>query len=249
MDDSPIRDDESSDDRVIDQPDVPDPLTDGDPEHFAAAQQRADPISLQLRQGLFLYRILLEGGVRPWALTGTNDFSAAACFSRAYRAIRASTLVTVFGYYEEVPTLLREAYECAAMGRYLARQPEVADKWLETGDWVPDRKVRAWFGDTEGIYSDRYGGLSKRSHPTAAACLRLIDPGEDGFTLRLSSDFKGGTYVDCLYEVLATLIWMVFALKNAVADEDIIPPGCAASLYRVGRGSWCITGQSHRSGD
>ena len=204
--------------------DIPDPLTDGDPEHFAAAQRSTDPVSVLMRQGLFLYRALLEGGVRPWELTGTNDFSAAACFSRAYRAIRASTLVTVFGYYEEVPTLLREAYECAAMGRYLARQPQLADKWLESGEWVPDRKVRAWFGDTEGVYSDRYGGLSRRSHPTAAACLRLIDAREEGYVLRLASEFKGGTYTDCLYEGLATLIWMIFALKNAVADEEIIPP-------------------------
>lgn len=203
---------------------VLDPLTDGDPDHFDLASAHSSEVPVVLRQGLFLYRYLLDLARRPWEETRSNDLSASACFTRAYRAVRGATLLCVFGYYDEVPTVLREAYESAAMARYLARQPEIADKWLNTGDWIPDKRVRDWFGDTDRIYAERYSGLSKRSHPTAAACLQLLDPDEEGYALRFGSRFDKARFEDSLHEILATMIWVIFALKNAVVDEDLLPP-------------------------
>lgn len=158
--------------------DLPDPLTDGDGEHLAFSQRVADPYLPHIRTGLFLLRSMLVTAPRPTEVTFVNDLAAVACFTRLYRQIRAATLMVAFGYYSEVPTVLRGAYEAGALGRYLAKEPEKAEKWLKKGSWIPDREVRKWFGDEDRMYASWYKFYSQRAHPTAKSCIPLLNLAE-----------------------------------------------------------------------
>lgn len=211
----------------------PDPLADGDNEHLQAAVADDDSATRLIRSGLFLLRSLLETAPRPWGQVLTNDFAAVACFTRAYRQLRAATLLAHMGYDSEVSTLLRAAYEAGSVGRYLAKNPEKADKWVHkvswspkgTEGWIPDREVREWFGDTEErAYAENYRRLSRGTHPTAASVVPLLDMSEEGYFPRFSSVFDSERFQDALVQVLGIVLWTCFALKNAAANPDLIRP-------------------------
>jgi hypothetical protein len=212
-------------------PEIPDPLMDGDGKYLAAARSSVDPqASVLLRAGLYLMRLALSWAPQPWTSTAVNDFAAVACFTRCYRQIRAATLLAMFGYYSEVSTVLRGAYESGSLGRYLAHEPEKAEKWLEKNGWlpkksgwIPDREVREWFGGGDS-YADFYGGLSKLAHPTARSCVPLLDPSEKGYEIKFSTIFTADQVDGSLSQVLGVLLWACFALKNAAPDEDALPP-------------------------
>ncbi|HEY9562629.1 MAG TPA: hypothetical protein VIR30_02565 [Nocardioides sp.] len=115
----------------------------------------------------------------PWDGTFANEFGAIACFSRSHGSLRAATALAVSGYYTDVEPLLRSAYESASLGRMLAKQPELADKWLLQNEWTPDRIVRRWVEEERGpgeadAYAAYYRQASNATHPTAQAALRSI---------------------------------------------------------------------------
>lgn len=206
--------------------DLVDPLTDGDAEHLAFTQRIAEPYLSHIRNGLFLLRWMLDKAPRPTEDTFINDLAAAACFTRVYRQIRAATLMVVFGYYSEVPTVLRGAYEAGALGRYLAKEPQKAEKWLKKGSWIPDREVRKWFGDGDRMYAAWYKFYSERAHPTAKSCIPLLDLAEDGSTYSISFTTQKNeeSLKDCLLEIAWTSMWACFALQRAASRVDVLPP-------------------------
>ena len=129
--------------------------------------------------------------------------------------------------------MLRGAYEAGAVGRYLAHNPDKADKWIEkttwspkgVEGWIPDREVREWFGETdERAYSAIYGVLSKGAHPTAASCIPALVIGEDSYAPRIKSQFDDDAFQESLTEILGVTLWLCFAVKNAVANPDLIRP-------------------------
>jgi hypothetical protein len=218
---------------------VPDTLAGGDKNHLQSALRSDNRATQLIGRGLLLFGSLLNSAPRPWTLTGSNDLSAVACFARAFRQFRAATLLAHMGYYSEVTTVLRSGYESASVGRYLAREPQKADKWIEkktshpnnTDGWIPDREVRSWFGDTdEKAYAAIYGVLSKGAHPSAAACFPLLSFHEKGYSIKFDSVFESEAFQDSLFEVLGVLLWSCFALRNAAPDEKLLPPGWRQAL-------------------
>ncbi len=217
----------------------PDPLADGDNDHYLVAVAEEDSAVPLIRSGLFLLRMMLETAPRPWGQVLSNDFAAIACFTRAYRQLRGATLLAHMGYYSEVPTVLRGAYEAGSVGRYLAKNPQKADKWLDkiswspkgTAGWIPDREVRAWFGETDDrAYATMYRWLSKGTHPTAASSVTLLRLSEDGFSSRFASEFDPEAFSETLLQVLGVTLWLCFALQNAAANPELLPPDWRQAL-------------------
>lgn len=204
--------------------DEPDPLADGDNEHLAAFYEAAEEMIPFVYRGLFLLRSMMAS--RPPRLdeVQVNDFAAMACFARLYRQLRAATLLVAMGYYSEVATVLRGVYETGALGRYLAKQPDEAEKWLKKQEWIPDRKVRQWWGDNDRMYATWYRFYSNRTHPTARACAPLLHIGEEQVTTKFSTVFDNDAVEGCLLEVAWASLWACFSLQNAAARVDILPP-------------------------
>lgn len=203
---------------------VPDPLADGDKEHLAAFYEASEELIPFVYRGLFLLRTMLAA--RPPAVdeVQVNDFAAMACFARVYRQLRAATLLVAMGYYSEVATVLRGAFEAGAVGRYLAKQPEKAEVWLKKQEWIPDRKVRQWWGDEDRLYASWYRFYSARSHPTARACAPLLDIEGEHVSTKFTTTIDHDAIEGCLFEISWASLWACFALQNAAARIDILPP-------------------------
>jgi hypothetical protein len=216
---------------------IRDPLTGGDNEHleFAQARGESSEVAAYIRHGLFLFVTLLESAPHSWQLTFDNDFSAAACFARTARQLRAATLLVFMGYYSEVGTVLRGAYESAALARFLAHEPEQAAKWLRKGTWFPDREVRRWFQDGEDKFAAIYTEFSADAHPTARSCLGLVTPTDEGYSLRFHTTFDAEAFDHQLMRVLYTTVWACFALRNAAAREEVLPPDWRRALSDYAR--------------
>lgn len=204
--------------------DPPDPLADGDKEHLTAFYEAAEELIPFVYRGLFLLRSMLASRPPRTEEIQVNDLAAMACFARLYRQLRAATLLTAMGYYSEVPTLLRGVYEAGALGRYLAKQPAQAEKWLKKQERIPDRKVRQWWGDEDRMYAAWYRFYSNRAHPTARACIPLLELGDKDVTTRFATYFERTAVDGCLLEVSWASLWSCFALQNAAARIDILPP-------------------------
>jgi hypothetical protein len=230
------------DDETREQPEVEDPLTGGDEAHFAATTTPEAPAKIRLiRMGVALLSIVTEAP-RDWSETFDNDFSAAACFARCIRQLRAATLLTVFGYTSEVGTILRGAYESAALGRYLAHEPREAQRWLRSqtsmpgrAAWIPDREVRDWFGAASRDYAEFYRQLSAEAHPTSSSCLPLLTPDENGYTVRIESVFDAEAVDASLQKILLMTLWACFALRNAAPREEALPPPWRRALAGYAR--------------
>ena len=108
--------------------DAPDPLSDGDNEHLAAFGEAAEELIPFVYRGLLLLRSIMASRPPRADEVQVNDLAAMACFARVYRQLRAATLLTAMGYYSEVGAILRGMYEAGALGRYLAKQPDQAEK-------------------------------------------------------------------------------------------------------------------------
>jgi hypothetical protein len=138
-----------------------------------------DPVLARTNKALSLFSagILLVPRLE-WQAVYPNDVSALACLTRAYWLLRASYMLMISGYPQEVRVLLRVVYESSGLARMLARDPDRAEKWLREQHWFPDREVRRWFA--ESVPNDSN---------SASDCLfpvRLAEAGEDG-----GGDFLG----------------------------------------------------------
>ncbi len=180
-----------------------------------------------------------------WSDVYANDLSAFACLIRSYRALRAASNLLLFGYYGEVRCILRGVYESAALSRMLAKEPELAEKWLRKEKWFPDREVRAWFGEatasspeeaqeTAESYAKVYRQMSTWAHPTAISCLPLIKPDANDDTrpgLQLRTFFDHGAMESLIGEMTLTALFACFAFRNSLANERAIDPRWREALY------------------
>lgn len=118
-------------------------LTGGDDEHRQHAASVGGRNLSHIASALGLIGYVLESaGSNMRGNAFPNDLGSLACFTRAFRDLRAATLLAMTGYSSASRAVLRSAYEAAGLGRLLSHQPQLAEKWLRNGRWVPDREVR-----------------------------------------------------------------------------------------------------------
>jgi hypothetical protein len=85
----------------------------------------------RMEQALFL----LESAVDmipyvSWDNMFANDYGARVCLTVAARQLRASAFLAFIAYYPESRILLRSVYESASLARVLAKDPDLAERWL-----------------------------------------------------------------------------------------------------------------------
>ncbi|MDJ0466806.1 hypothetical protein [Streptomyces sp. H27-C3] len=59
--------------------------------------------------------------------------------AQACEQLEAATVMLSYGFYGVVRNILRSVYESAGLGRTLAKDVDMADKWLRKNHWWPDR--------------------------------------------------------------------------------------------------------------
>jgi len=85
-----------------------------------------------------------------WEDQFANDFCAHACLTMACRQLQATQVLLLHSFYSEARILLRTVYESAGIARMLAKEPELADRWLRKRHWFPERQVRDWLDGAFG---------------------------------------------------------------------------------------------------
>lgn len=172
-----------------------------------------------------------------------NAVASVACFTRAYRQLRAAALLAHAGYYSEVGSLLRGVYEAAGTGQKLAKEPEEAERWLEKEEYWPEKKVRSRLNglvetdeerqEAERQYAAFYRLASAEAHPTAASTLPLLSVSGGTISPRLETTFEQSQFENCLWRIAAVGTFACFAMRNAAVNERAIPPGWRALLHAL----------------
>ncbi len=212
-------------------------LAGGDAEHQAATAEVYGPVLDRIVRGLDLLFFALERSadceVSPPA---PNSTAALACLSSSFRGIRAATLLAVQGYLTEARTIVRRTYEAAALGRMLAKEPHLAERWLEKGEWFPDGKVREWFGvqsppgDERSCYQDFYREAGAYAHPTFRSTVPLIVEGGRLSRMSLDTKLEPGNALVVFREIAAEAVFVCLAARNAMASLDVLGPDWIKSL-------------------
>ncbi|WP_331768912.1 hypothetical protein OG948_59380 (plasmid) [Embleya sp. NBC_00888] len=183
------------------------------------------------------------------ALTGTpvegafpNAIAAAALFGRGYTQLRAAYELAAQGFNAEAFNLLRSVYESTGLGRMLAKEEGTAQKWIEKGQWTPDKKVREWLGEAQhesedGVrpYANFYREASAWAHPKAVSCLGLLHVEDDVINVQTTIIFDADTSRKVVSAITWTTVFACFALRNAVVDERVIPPEWRQELFALAR--------------
>ncbi|MFJ1599458.1 hypothetical protein [Streptomyces sp. NPDC088261] len=178
----------------------------------------------------------------PYETTFSNDMASAACMAQALEQLEAATVMLSYGFYGVVRNILRSAYESAGLGRTLAKDPVMADKWLRKDQWWPDGKVRQWLADNRVVsddevqlYRNYYKEASAWTHPTATSCMAQFTPAETGLILRRGTPFDAEKSRAMTAEIAVTAVFVCFALRNSVVDETAIDPQWRRDLYKLAR--------------
>jgi hypothetical protein len=163
----------------------------------------------------------------------TNTLSALSCYTRAFRGIRAATILATNGLYLESRVYGRDVYESSSLGRMLAKRPDKADQWLLADRWINDNEVRQYAQQftapgtpiTESVYREYYRIASDLHHPTAKSCVPLVltDPSSP-CAPRLASEYDEKTFVDVLHEIALECGFVCLTMINAAASPEVIPP-------------------------
>jgi hypothetical protein len=199
----------------------------------AMAFAEETPEARQIRQALAMLAFVLTAGPAPLDKTFPNDLASIACFGRAFRSLQAALMNALFGYTSEVPTLVRSAYEAASLGRFLAKEPVRAEQWIQEGSWVPDREVRRWIGEGAPLYAIFYKEFSRLAHPTARACLPLLRIEDERYSVILEPIFDEAAFTDIMHGVALCGLFVLFAVRNAVVHEDVLPPNWRRDLAEL----------------
>jgi len=158
-----------------------------------------------------------------------NDLGAFACFTRTFRDLRGATLLTLRGYHGQARALLRGAYEAAGLGRLLAKDPELAEKWLRKEHWIPDREVRAYIktqtlpDDDGSPYQEFYKLASAWAHPSARSTVPLVLEPDGSVHPKLMTRFDPDAVETMLREIAAEAVFACFALQRALVDIEVLP--------------------------
>jgi hypothetical protein len=219
-----------------------DHLIGGHQAHVEAAQQVLRDTIERLYECLDLLAWALESGsdssrVSPFA----NDLGALACFTRAYRGLRASTSLCMLGYYVDAEAAIRTVYEAAGLGRMLAKEPDLADKWLRKEVWVPDKDVRTFIEaqvlleDEESPYQRFYKWASGSAHPSARSTLPLVFDSEGEIAVQLEPRFEELKCQTVGRQIAAVAVFTCFALQRAAVDVTVFPAAWRQELARLAR--------------
>jgi hypothetical protein len=205
-------------------------LTGGDEAHVQAATEYATPHLNRVAIALDLLANVVEQITFAPGQAFANDLGALACLTRCCRDVRASALLAMNGYHTQARALLRCAYEAAGLARVIAKEPELADKWLTKGEWVPDRDVRRFIEEQvleEGQpspYRDYYRLSSAWVHPTARSTVPQVVSATGGVRASLSTQHNRQETETILREIAAEAVFACFAMKRALAGEDVLAP-------------------------
>jgi len=217
----------------------------GCPEH--AEHAGASEAVLQRVQQIDRGLNLIEWAIRRSAdsvnaLRAVNELSALACYTRAFRALRAATVLAMEGLYLEARVYLRDVYESAGLGRVLAMKPEKAEAWLISERWVKDNEVRQFIESlvmpgqsaSNSPYREYYRQAGDLHHPTARACLPLVLNEPDGMCEPiLESIFDADTIDAVLREIALESTFVCFTIITAAADPDAINPDWRRDVHEL----------------
>jgi hypothetical protein len=218
----------------------------GGPEHAAEAQ-RSELVGVRLGQidrGLDLIAYLIvnlsEDVNRHPA---TNLLSALSCYTRAFRGLRAATILATEGLYLEAKVYLRDVYESSGLARMLAVKPRKADEWI-SGRWVKDNEVRQHIESmlmpgmpvSESPYREYYRQMSELHHPTARACLPLVLVSPDSrCDPQIASRFDENDLVSVLRDIAVISTFVSHTVCNAATDKAAIPPPWRRALAELSK--------------
>ncbi|MEU8415961.1 hypothetical protein AB0C24_24515 [Amycolatopsis japonica] len=163
----------------------------------------------------------------------TNVLAALACYTRAFRGIRAATILSTSGLYLEARVYARDIYESASLARMLANRPDKADSWMLANRWINDNEVRQYAQNftapgmpiQDSAYRQYYQLASDIHHPTARACLPLVltDPSSP-CAPQLTPDYNEDALSNSLAEIALECGFVCLTMINAAAGPEVIPP-------------------------
>ncbi|HEX5405068.1 MAG TPA: hypothetical protein VFX16_22520 [Pseudonocardiaceae bacterium] len=209
----------------------------GGPEH-AEQMNRSERILArlpQVNQGLDLiaYVIDLSAASMNDGTQTSNELAAVSCYTRAFRALRAATILALEGLYLEARVYIRDVYESAGLARMLAKEPRKADDWLQRERWVKDNEVRQYAekftapgeDPKNSPYREYYRIASELHHPTARACIPLVLAGpNERCRPRLASEYDENELDEVLREIAMEAVFVCFTMINAAVDQSVIYP-------------------------
>jgi hypothetical protein len=189
----------------------------------------------QIDRGLDLIAYAIN--LSAWSLNSgdkiTNELAAVACYTRAFRGLRAATILATEGLYLEAKVYVRDVYESAGLGRLVAREPKKADDWLQRERWVKDNEVRQYAENftapgedpANSPYREYYRIASELHHPTARGCIPLVLAGPDEpCQPRLASEYDEDELDDILREIAMEAVFVCFTMINAASDQAAVNP-------------------------
>lgn len=242
--DSPCMPDEPE---KIDSEQLPWPWR-GCPEHDAAAAESQEAWKWlgHINMGLDLIAHAIDLSATSLNEGGptVNELSAVACYTRAFRAVRATTILAMSGLYLEARVHARDIYESAGLGRMLAREPGKADDWLSRERWVQDNEVRQYaqaftapgIPETESAYREYYQQASQLHHPTARGCLPLVLAGpNEPCEPRLASTYDADELENVLHAIALETLFVCFTIINAASNQALIDPSWRQAVTDLAR--------------
>jgi hypothetical protein len=204
--------------------------------HYVSQEETGEEAELVGRAMALFHYATHAQTVFPLETTFPNDLAASACMNRAFRQLEATTVLLGYGFYAEIRNLLRSVYESVGLGRTLAKEPDMADKWLRKDRWWPDRVVRKWLSETRFVddvqpFQNYYKEGSAWAHPTAKSCLPGFEQVGDVLVWDDAPSFDPEVSRQVALEIAATALFASFAFRNAVVDESAIDPEWRRDLY------------------
>lgn len=176
----------------------------------------------------FIRTFIADREIAPEMLFA-NEAAVSLLFGRVYHQLRAATFLARHGYYTEVWSILRAAYECVSLGRYLAKNPERADSWLK-GEWIREREVHKSTPHMKDDSDKLYRHLSDMTHPTLRSSAILLDRAKENFALDLAQPYAEDAFVNCMENIDAVALWACLALRNCLPSRGHVPPEAQQTL-------------------
>lgn len=178
----------------------------------------------------------------PVSITFANELGGTVALARTGMQMRAAYILAAHGFNAEVRNLLRSAYESAGLARVIAKDGQIAERWLKEGHYFPDSAVRRWIrkirndpqSTVEG-FKDFYENYSAWAHPTATSCLPLVKVDNDRLILDPSVSYDSTRSRTVLMEIAIVGLFACFAWRNAFVDETILPTAWRRDLYDLAR--------------
>lgn len=158
-----------------------------------------------------------------------NTVAAVSCFARAYHGIQASALLCVTANYTEARTLIRGVYEAAGLGRTLAHESELAEKWLHSHKWLSDKFARSYQKsfttadpNSDRNYGSYYQAASNTAHVTVKSTVPYAFNHDARVNLTFGSVSRSEQLISVLREIVIMALFTCFCLRNACTDSRLL---------------------------